>query len=74
MNANTMTTNSITTTASLNFANIETDVKSGKRVTLDMLAAQTGMTKANIRKALVSNYGARLVFARGRTGGIRISA
>jgi hypothetical protein len=74
MNTNTMTTNSITTAASLNFANIETDVKSGKRVTLDMLAAQTGMTKANIRKALVSNYGARLVFARGRTGGIRISA
>jgi DNA-binding GntR family transcriptional regulator len=74
MNTNTMTTNSTTTAASLNFANIETDVKSGKRVTLDMLAAQTGMTKANIRKALVSNYGARLVFARGRTGGIRISA
>jgi hypothetical protein len=74
MNTNTMTTNSTTTAASLNFANIETDVKSGKRVTLDMLAAQTGMTKANIRKALVSNYGARLAFARGRTGGIRISA
>ena len=59
MNTNTMTTNSITTAASLNFANIETDVKSGKRVTLDMLAAQTGMTKANIRKALVSNYATR---------------
>ena len=69
-----MTTNSTTTAASLNFASIEADVKMGKRVTLDMLAAQTGMTKANIRKALVSNYGARLVFARGRTGGIRISA
>jgi hypothetical protein len=74
MNTDTMTTNSTTTAATLNFTSIEAMVMTGKRVTLDMLAAQTGMTKVNIRKALVSNYGARLVFARGRTGGIRISA
>jgi|LauGreDrversion4_2_1035121.scaffolds.fasta_scaffold35637_9 hypothetical protein len=66
------TNNSNATTASIDFASIENACKAG-RVTLDMLVAQTGMNKASVRKALVSHFGARITFTRGRVGGIRIA-
>jgi hypothetical protein len=71
---NTTTTNTATNasaSAPLSFAQIETACKQG-RVTLDMIASSNGWTKANARKALISHFGTRITFARGRAGGIRI--
>jgi ABC-type uncharacterized transport system permease subunit len=67
----TTTTNSNATGCPIDFAALENNSKAG-RVTLDMLVAQTGMNKASVRKALVSHFGSRITFARGRVGGIRI--
>lgn len=69
---NTTTTNSNATVCPIDFAAVENNSKAG-RVTLDMLVAQYGMNKASIRKALVSHFGSRIIFARGRVGGIRIA-
>ena len=44
----------------------------GQRMTMAILSAKYGMSKATIRAALLSTYGDRVFFDRGRTGGIRI--
>lgn len=42
------------------------------RVTLKDLAIQYGMKLGDVRNALVSNYGSRVMFMRGRAGGVRL--
>ena len=44
----------------------------GQRMTMAILSAKYGMSKAMIRATLLSTYGDRVFFDRGRTGGIRI--
>jgi hypothetical protein len=44
----------------------------GQRMTMAILSVKYGMSKATIRAALLSTYGDRVFFDRGRTGGIRI--
>ena len=44
----------------------------GQRMTMAILSAKYGMSKATIRATLLSTYGDRVFFDRGRTGGIRI--
>lgn len=55
----------------IDFVALEAVMKIG-RVTLKDLAVQYGMKLDDVRNALVGNYGSRVTFMRGRTGGIRL--
>jgi hypothetical protein len=57
----------------IDFAAFETAVNDGQRVTLKDLAVQYGMKTDDVRRSLVAHFGARLMFVRGRTGGIRLA-
>jgi hypothetical protein len=57
----------------IDFAAFETAVNDGQRVTLKDLAVQYGMKTVDVRRSLVAHFGARLMFVRGRTGGIRLA-
>lgn len=49
---------------------IEGDILLGKRITVKDLSSFYGIKVANLRTMLVAHYGNRIVFKRGRTGGI----
>jgi hypothetical protein len=57
----------------IDFAAFETAVNGGQRVTLKDLAVQYGMKTDDVRRSLVAHFGARVMFVRGRTGGIRLA-
>lgn len=52
---------------------VEELLGAGQRVTLKDLAAQYGMKSDDIRRSLVAHFGARVMFVRGRNGGIRLA-
>lgn len=52
---------------------LEDGLAKGQRVTLKDLAAQYGMKSDDVRRALVAHFGARVMFVRGRNGGIRLA-
>lgn len=68
-----MTTTMNPNSTKIDFAAFETAVNGGQRVTLKDLAAQYGMKSDDVRRSLVAHFGARVMFVRGRTGGIRLA-
>lgn len=52
---------------------VESRLKAGERVTIVNLAKEMKISVAEIRNALVEEFGNRVVFKRGRTGGISLS-
>lgn len=74
------TTSSARTTRSLStinfpltFQNMEASLKKGNRETVKVMAMTLGCTIAMLRKALIEHYGSRIVFTKGRTGGIKVN-
>ena len=51
-------------------AKLEADLQAGKRVTVKDIALEMGMKAIHVRSTLVAQYGNRIRFKRGRTGGI----
>jgi hypothetical protein len=51
-------------------AKLEADLQAGKRVTVKDIALEMGMKVIHVRSNLVAQYGDRIRFKRGRTGGI----
>ena len=49
---------------------VETRINAGERVTILNLAKEKNISVNEIRNALVENFGNRVQFKRGRTGGI----
>ena len=69
------TTSSARTTIKfpLTFHNMEASLKKGNRETVKVMAMTLGCTIAMLRKALIEHYGSRIVFTKGRTGGIKVN-
>lgn len=69
------TTSSARTTINfpLTFQNMEASLKKGNRETVKVMAMTLGCTIAMLRKALIEHYGSRIVFTKGRTGGIKVN-
>jgi hypothetical protein len=55
---------------SLDWTAIEADLNSGRKVSLSILAKTHQVFPIDLRKIFQSRYGDRIVFKRGRTGGI----
>lgn len=55
---------------SLDWSTIDSDLKSGKRVSLSHLAQTHKVFPIDLRKIFESRYGDQIVFKRGRTGGV----
>ena len=53
---------------------VESRINSGKRVTVLHLSKEKNISVNEIRNALVENFGNRVQFKRGRTGGIVLTA
>lgn len=53
-------------------AMIESEISMGNRITVKTLSEKFGIKVPNVRSMLVAYYGNRIVFKRGRTGGIEI--
>lgn len=54
----------------LDWTAIESDLNSGKRVSLSHLAAAHKVFPIDLRKIFEARYGDRIIFKRGRTGGV----
>lgn len=54
----------------LDWTSIESDLNSGKRVSLSHLAAAHKVFPIDLRKIFEARYGDRIIFKRGRTGGV----
>lgn len=52
---------------------VETRLKGGQRVTVVNLAKEMKVSVGEVRNALVEAFGNRVVFKRGRTGGIYLT-
>lgn len=61
-------------TVSLDFASIEDRIAKGERVTVRHLAAEHNVSPQIVRRALLDHYSSKVVFQRGRTGGIQVKA
>jgi DNA-binding transcriptional regulator YhcF (GntR family) len=57
----------------LDFASIEARIAKGERVTVRHIAEEKGVSPQIVRRALLDHYSTKVVFTRGRTGGIAIS-
>jgi len=57
-------------TISLDWAGIEADLNSGKRVSLSHLAQAHNVFPIDLRKMFQDRYGDRIIFKRGRSGGV----
>ena len=57
-------------TVNVDFAQIESDITSGNRVTTKDLAKAYMVSPVTMRNLLADHFGARITFKRGRTGGI----
>lgn len=60
-------------TVTLDFASIEERIAKGERVTVRHIAEEKGVSPQIVRRALLDHYSTKVVFTRGRTGGIAIS-
>lgn len=58
----------------LDFNNIEERIAKGERVTVKHIAEELGVSPPVVRRAIENHYANRVVFTRGRTGGIAIKA
>lgn len=58
------------TTISLDWTQIDADLKAGKRVSLSHLAQAHKVFPIDLRKIFQSRYGDQIIFKRGRTGGV----
>ena len=65
----TMTMNS----TKIDFGSLVNRVKNGERLTVKHLSKEFKMKSADLRKMLVTQFGANIVFKRGRTGGINFT-
>ena len=63
-----------TTTSKIDFASLSTRASSGERLTVKHLAREFGMKAPDVKRALVAHFGTRILFKRGRTGGIVFTA
>ena len=59
-------------TVSLDFASIEERIAKGERITVRHIAADMNVSPQIVRRALIEHYCSRVVFQRGRTGGIQV--
>ena len=57
----------------LDFASIEERIAKGERITVRTLAVDHNVSPQIVRRALIEHYASRVVFQRGRTGGIRVT-
>ena len=70
-----MTTTTLSTpNTNINFTDIVSRAQGGERITVKHLAREFKMKAPDLKKALVSHFGARIQFKRGRTGGIVFTA
>lgn len=53
---------------------VESRLSAGERVTILHLSKEKNISASEIRTALVENFGTRIQFKRGRTGGIVLTA
>lgn len=58
----------------LDFASIEERIAKGERITVRHIAADMNVSPQIVRRALIEHYSSRVVFQRGRTGGIQVKA
>tara|TARA_R110002096_G_scaffold28772_3_gene87219 strand:- start:217 stop:546 length:330 start_codon:yes stop_codon:yes gene_type:complete len=58
----------------LDFASIEGRIANGERVTVRHIAEELSVSPQIVRRALNEHYTNRVMFTRGRTGGIAIKA
>ena len=56
----------------LDFASIEERIAKGERVTVRHIAEEKNVSPQIVRRALMEYYAAKVVFTRGRTGGIAL--
>ena len=73
MEINTTTTATATASNSLIATLLETRLENDERVTLSELASAGNMSVIEARKTLVQVFGNRVMFKRGRTGGILLA-
>jgi len=57
-----------------NFTDIETRIAKGERVTVKHIAEEMNVSPTVVRRAIESHYTNRVVFKKGRTGGIELKA
>jgi hypothetical protein len=57
----------------INFDLIERRARSGERLSTKKLAQEFGVKASQMRTSLITHFGKRITFQRGRTGGIRIA-
>jgi hypothetical protein len=57
----------------IDFAAIEKRIASGERLSVKKLSQELNTAQSKIRTVLLTHYGTRIKFQRGRTGGIKIS-
>lgn len=57
-------------TVSLDWVAIEADLDAGRKISLSILAKNYNVFPIDLRKIFQNRYGDRIVFKRGRTGGI----
>ncbi len=57
----------------LDFASIEERIAKGERVTVRHIAEEKNVSPQIVRRALMEHYATKVVFTRGRTGGIAIA-
>ena len=72
-----MTTTTLSTpntNTRIDFTALVSRAQSGERITVKHLAREFKMKSPDLKKALVSHFGARITFKRGRTGGIVFTA
>lgn len=56
----------------LDFTNIEDRIAKGERVTVKHIAGEKKVSPPIVMRALAEHFGTRIVFKRGRTGGISL--
>jgi hypothetical protein len=57
----------------IDFDLIERRARSGERLSTKKLAQEFGVKASQMRTSLITHFGKRITFQRGRTGGIRIA-
>jgi predicted transcriptional regulator len=58
----------------LDFTDIETRIAKGERVTVKHIADENNVSPTVVRRAIEAHYANRVVFKKGRTGGINLKA
>lgn len=58
----------------INFTDLVSRAQNGERLTVKHLSRELNMKSVDLKKALLSHFGTRIAFRRGRTGGIVFTA